>query len=108
MVTVELAMGSLAAVGMLIMMCWVIFVVVQQVRCIDTATEVARQVARGDDAAAQQARKDAPAGAKVTMVEKSDVIRVEVLLEVQPFGDALGSVGVRADAEAVWEPGEGG
>lgn len=108
MVTIELAMGSLAAVGVLIMMCWVIFVVVQQVRCIDTATEIARQAARGDDAAVQQARKDAPSGAQVKIVDTPNTVRVEVRLTLRPFGDTVGSVDVRADAEAVWEPGEGG
>ena len=48
MVTAELAVTTLAAFTLLIIMCWGIFLVVMQLRCIDTAAAVARQTARGD------------------------------------------------------------
>ena len=50
MVTAELAVTTLTAFTLLIVMCWGIYLVVLQVRCIDTASAVARQAARGDDA----------------------------------------------------------
>ena len=51
MVTAELSVSILTALALLTMMCWAIYLVVLQLRCIDTASEVARQAARGDRAA---------------------------------------------------------
>ena len=57
MVTAELAVATLAALAMLTMMCWGVYLVVIQLRCTDTAAAVARQVARGDKAAASGRRR---------------------------------------------------
>ena len=46
MVTAELAVTTLSAFTLLVMMCWGISLVVLQLRCIDTAAAVARQTAR--------------------------------------------------------------
>ncbi|GAA2092477.1 TadE family type IV pilus minor pilin [Microlunatus panaciterrae] len=106
MVTVELAFGSLALVGLLIMICWAVFLVVMQVRCIDTAAEVARQAARGDAAGVRQSRRDAPADATIAIHEGPDAVRVQVELRARPFRRGLPAVPIRAGAVAIWEPGE--
>ena len=59
MVTVELAVATLAALALLLMMLWGIYLVVMQLRCVDTAAAVARQEARGDDAGVRLAKSDA-------------------------------------------------
>ena len=43
MVTAELAVTTLSAFTLLVMMCWGISLVILQLRCIDTAAAVARQ-----------------------------------------------------------------
>ena len=62
MVTAELAVTTLAAFAVLTMMCWGIYLVVTQLRCVDAAAAVARQAARDDDSAVVKAK----AGAKAT------------------------------------------
>jgi hypothetical protein len=47
MVTAELAVTTLAAFALLTTMCWGIYLVVTQLRCVDTAAAIARQAARG-------------------------------------------------------------
>ena len=54
LVTAELAVTTLAAFAVLTMMCWGIYLVVTQLRCVDTAAAVARQAARGDTTAVGQ------------------------------------------------------
>ena len=71
MVTAELAVATLAALVIMLLLSWGIYLMVVQVRCIDTAGEVARQAARGDDAAVARARREAPAGARVK-IARSD------------------------------------
>ena len=71
MVTAELAVTTLSAFTLLVMLCWGISLVVIQLRCIDTAAAVARQAARGDEAGVAHARSQAPAGAKITRAAAS-------------------------------------
>jgi len=108
MVTAELAVATLAALAVLTMLCWAIFLVVMQMRCIDTAGEVARQAARKDTAGVQRAKRDAPEGAQVRVTSNSSVISVEVRLMARPFAEWLVSVPLTAKAEVVSEPGVGG
>jgi hypothetical protein len=115
MVTAELAVATLAAGAMLIMLSWGIFLISVQLRCMDSASEVARQIARGDDAAAAAARDRAPEGAEFELSKTSELVIVKVRVSVRPFAfrsgpaqaQRSGLTVVKLDAEArvVPEPG---
>ncbi|QIK71812.1 hypothetical protein G7070_05385 [Propioniciclava coleopterorum] len=83
MVAVETAFAVLilAAVGAFVIS--VAGVMFAQTQCQVTADEVARQLARGDTAAVQRARADAPAGASVVTREESGATVAEVRLEAR-------------------------
>jgi hypothetical protein len=105
MVTAELAVATLAALAVMTMLCWGIYLVVMQMRIIDTAGEVARQSARGDRAAVQRAERDAPRGARVRVSSSGGATSVEVRLSARPFAEWLVAVPLRAEATVVREPG---
>ena len=119
MVTAELAVATLAAAALMIMLSWGIFLITIQLRCIDTAAAVARQTARGDTAAVVAARSRAPRGAVVEVSKTPTLVRVDVRVSVRAFrwatgagvnsghdfGSGLGSVDVHANAQVVPEPG---
>ena len=67
-----------------------------QVRCIDVATEVARQAARGDAAAVRVAKREAPTGARVVIDRGRSLTIVQVRLSARPFAAWLVSVPLRA------------
>ena len=104
MVTAELAVATLAALALLTMLCWGIYLVVLQMRIIDTAGEVARQAARDDRAGVQRAKRDAPAGARVQVSTGRQLTTVEVRLSARPFARWLVAVPLRARAQVVPEP----
>lgn len=106
MVTAELAVATLAALVIMLLLSWGIYLMVVQVRCIDTAAEVARQAARGDDAAVARARREAPAGAQVRIARSEGLVRVDVSVVAKPLTDQLVGVPLRARAEVVPEPTE--
>ena len=106
MVTAELAVATLAALVIMLLLSWGIYLMVVQVRCIDTAAEVARQAARGDDAAVARARREAPAGARVRIARSEGLVRVDVSVVAKPLTDQLVGVSLRARAEVVPEPTE--
>jgi hypothetical protein len=105
MVTAELAVALLAVLSLLIPLCWGIFVLVLQARCVGTAAEVARQAARADDAALQRARDAAPEGAVVTVSRSGEVTTVHVRLDARPPLRGLPAVPLQASAAVVTEPG---
>jgi hypothetical protein len=115
MVTAELAVATLAAGVMLIMLSWGIFLITVQLRCMDSASAVARQIARGDDAAAAAARGRAPEGAGFELSESSELVIVKVRVSVRPFAfrsgaapahrSGLRAVKLGAEARVVPEPG---
>ncbi|MDQ1483528.1 MAG: hypothetical protein QOF35_1604 [Actinomycetota bacterium] len=105
MVTAELAIATLAVLAVVTMMCWAIFLLVMQMRCIDTAGEVARQAARGDQTGVQRAERDAPTGVRVSVTTNNQVISVTVRLTARPFSAWLVAVPLHAQAEVVAEPG---
>jgi hypothetical protein len=107
MVTVELVFGFLIVSIMMAVFGWGILLFGVQVGCIDTAREVARQAARGDDDAVHTAESEAPQGAKVTVTSKGDQIGVEVTVRSKPF-DFVPAITLTADATALREPGEQG
>jgi hypothetical protein len=105
MVTAELAVAILAALSLFLLLCAGIVLVVQQLRCVDTAAAVARQEARGDRAAAAVARAQAPAGARVLVSRRPGQVVVRVEVTVEPLGRGRFSVPLAADATVVPEPG---
>lgn len=104
MVTAELALAVLASIFVLVIMCWSVALAVLQLRCMDTAAEVARQAARGDRMAMVRAQHDAPAGAQVTLSTAGDRVVVVVVLSARPGGLRLPPVRLSATAETLKEP----
>ena len=104
MVTVELAVTTLAAMALLLTMAWGIYLLVMQVRLVDTAAAVARQTARGDRAAVARLRAAAPAGADIAVSEQVDRVTVTVRLSARPLTDWLVRVPLTAQAQVVPEP----
>lgn len=98
MVTVELAVGMLTACLMAGMLGWTVSLVALQARCSDAAGQIARQLARGDQEAAQQAEVHMPDGAALTVLE-SDA-QVTVLVAVETHWGALGPVAIEGRASA--------
>lgn len=108
MVTAELAVSTLAVLAVLTMLCWVIYVVVLQVRCMETAGEVARQAARGDQAGVRRAERDAPPGARVQVKSGVQTTSVVVRLDARPLARWLVVVPLHAEAAVATEPRPGG
>ena len=104
MVTAELAVATLSAFTLLVMLCWGISLVILQLRCIDTAAAVARQTARGDAAGVVYARSQAPAGAKVSVQQRPSLVTVTVRVSARPLADWLVTVPLQAEAQVVPEP----
>lgn len=104
MVTAELAVTTLAAFAVLTMMCWGIYLVVTQLRCVDAAAAVARQAARADDAAVAKAKAAAPSGATITIEKRPSLVTVVIRVRARPLGRGLVAVPLEARAQAVPEP----
>jgi len=104
MVTAELAVTILTAFTLLVLMCWAISLVVLQLRCIDTATAVARQTARGDEAGVARATGNAPPGAEVAVQHRPALVTVTVRVTARPLADWLVAVPLQARAVVVPEP----
>ena len=104
MVTAELAVTTLTAFTLLVMMCWGISLVVLQLRCVDAAAAVARQTARGDQAGVAHARSQAPAGARISVQRRASLVIVTVRVSARPLADWLVAVPLQAHASVVPEP----
>ncbi len=105
MVTAELAVATLAALVLLGMMLWGIFLVVVELRCVDTAAAVARQEARGDTRGVRMARAAAPPGASVTTSTRAGVVTVTVRVRARPLVQGMPTVPLSARARVAREPG---
>ena len=53
--------------ALLTTMCWGIYLVVTQLRCVDAAAAIARQAARGDTSAVAKAKAAAPSEATIAI-----------------------------------------
>lgn len=104
MVTVELAVTILSAFTLLLMMCWGIALLALQLRCVDTAAAVARQTARGDEAAVAFLRSQAPEGAGIVVQRRPGMVTVTVRVTARPLADWLVAVPLEAQAHVVPEP----
>jgi hypothetical protein len=107
MVTAELAVTTLAAFAVLTMMCWGIYLVVTQLRCVDAAAAVARQAARADAAAVAKARTGAPTGATIMIEKRPNLVTVTVRVRARPLGRWMAGVPLEARAQVVPEPAAG-
>jgi hypothetical protein len=107
MVTAELAVTTLAAFAVLTMMCWGIYLVVTQLRCVDVAAAVARQAARADAAAVAKAKAGAPTGATIMIDKRPNLVTVTVRVRARPLGRWMAAVPLEARAQVVPEPAAG-
>lgn len=105
MVTVELAIGVLAATFVAAFLVSLTLLGVAQAACAETASQVARQTARGDDAAAAEARDHAPVGAVVRVSRDGPGVRTVVRAPFRLL--TLPAVELSAEAWAAYEPGVG-
>jgi hypothetical protein len=104
MVTLELALASVGAAAVMVVLAWVLTVVVLLVRCQDTAAGIARQEARGDARASAAVASGRPNGARVSIRRANDEIRVVVDLEARPWAAWLPAIPLAASAMAIAEP----
>lgn len=105
MVTVELAVGFVTATLLAATLSVVVLLGVAQAACASASTEMARQLARGDEASTATARDHAPAGSQFSIDRRPDGVAVVVVAPVPVFG--LGAINVSAQRWAAWEPGVG-
>ena len=103
MVTVELAVGLVTATILAAVLAGVVMLGVAQAACARTSSEVARQLARGDQEAAERASEEAPRGARVDTSDVRDGVEVTVRAPVGIFG--MGDVEVEASSWARYEAG---
>ena len=105
MVTAELAVTTLSAFTLLMMMCWGISLVVIQLRCIDTAAAVARQAARGDEAGVAHGHGQRSGRERRSRCsERPSLVTVTVRVAARPLADWLVVVPLQARAQVVPEP----
>ena len=107
MVTAELAVTTLAAFALLTTMCWGIYLVVTQLRCVDAAAAIARQAARGDTDAVAKAKAAAPSEAAIAIERRPSQVVVVVRVRARPLGRWLVAVPLEARAQVVPKPAVG-
>lgn len=101
MVTFELAVGILAAAVLTAILVWTVSLVATASRCHDSASQIARQLARGDQVAARQVV--APTGSTVKVNRGPRAVEVTVTAE-RRLGP-IGPVRLGGQASATYEPG---
>ena len=98
MVTAELAVATLTAFTLLIMMCWGIFLLVIQLRCIDTATAVAPASRSWRSGRSGSRKGQRTSGAKVVVQRRPELVTVTVRVALRPLADWLVTVPLQAPA----------
>ena len=101
MVSVELAIGIVTTTLLAAVLVTLTMLGVTQAAAAESAAQLARQVARGDDRAVQLAKDRSPGRATVSRHADG----VEVTVEATSFVFGLGDVPVRASVWAAREPG---
>jgi hypothetical protein len=86
------------------MMCWGIYLVVAQLRCVDAAAAIARQAARGDATAVGKAKAAAPSGATIKIDNRPTMVTVIVKVKARPLGRWLAAVPLEARSQVLPEP----
>ena len=106
MVTAEIAISSLVLVAVAAGMVGIFGMILTQIRCTDAASEIARQSARGDQAAADRVSRQLPPGATVaTSRPTAGVVKVTVTVAVRPVLPIPITVDLVGQASAALEPG---
>ncbi|MDR1513021.1 MAG: DUF4244 domain-containing protein [Propionibacteriaceae bacterium] len=99
MVTVEIALGSIAVAVFAYFLIGVCGLLFTQMKCANAATDIARQAARNDQAAIVQLTDKLPSTATVARRDEGAQVHVRVDWTLRPWGDWFGPVTVSADAE---------
>ena len=99
----ELAIGFVTITFMTAVLAIVVLLGVVQAACASTATQMARQLARGDAAAASAVRDMGPVDAEVRVKEETAGVSVTVSTTVPIL--ELGNIAMTAQRWAAWEPG---
>lgn len=103
LVTIELAIGFVTVSLLTAVLVGVVSLGLAQAAAARTSSEVARQLARGDTAAAERAEDEAPDGARVESRDVEDGVEVGVEVPVDIFG--IGVVDVSDTSWARYENG---
>lgn len=108
MVTAELATIAPFAVAFAFLLLWVVSLGFTQVRIADASREAARMVARGDtiSAAKDVARRQAPAGAHITVDSTRGLVTVTVTTRSRmpvPFFSGIGARTMKSASVAAQE-----
>jgi hypothetical protein len=108
MVTAELMTIAPFGVAFAFLLLWVVSLGLTQVRLADAARESARMVARGDSerSAEAMARRHAPGGASVDVVERDGTVSVTVRARSRmpiPFFSGIGSRAMESTSVAATE-----
>ncbi|HSK25767.1 MAG TPA: TadE family type IV pilus minor pilin [Jiangellales bacterium] len=103
MVTAETAAAVPALLVLLVALVWGVSAASAQLRCTDAAREAARALARGDalSTSREVALAVAPDGARVTVAEERDMVRVRVEAAVplpRPLSGRLPGLVLRGEA----------
>ncbi len=105
MVTVELAIGVVAATLVAAFLAGLTLLGVAQAACAETASQVARQTARGDVVAVREAEERAPAGAVVEVSRDGRGVSARVTAPFRLL--SLAAAELTVEAWAAYEPGVG-
>ena len=103
MVTAELAFGALGVAVVVAFVAGLFAMVIAQVRCTDAAGEIARQAARGDQAAVARVEAGLPDTVRVAVSDYGEVVSVTVTWPMHPWGSHLGTWTLKATAETLNE-----
>jgi hypothetical protein len=106
-VTAELALGLLGLALAVYLLGGLFVTVMTQIRCVDAASEIARQGARGDQAAVERVSQGLPAGAVVKLEQRGDLMLARVEVSLTPWGAWFDPIRLAAEAETVREGGGG-
>jgi hypothetical protein len=106
-VTAELALGLLGLALAVYLLGGLFSTVMTQIRCVDAASELARQGARDDQAAVERVSQRLPAGAVVTLSQRGDLVLARVEIGLTPWGSWFDPIRLAAEAETVREGGGG-
>jgi hypothetical protein len=101
--TAELAAGLPALMLLLLFGLTAVGAVTAQGRCVDAAREGALVAARGGPGL-ENARRIAPAEARISLTEGEDTVTVTIRAPVPLLGGHLPAITVRAEATAAREP----
>ena len=104
-VTVETAFAALGLGVALVLCAGILALGLAQIRCVDGASEIARQAARGDLAAIAEIESRLPQPHEVHIEQEGTQIRVSVWIQMQPWGQWLPPIPLHAQATAVSERG---